>query len=208
MIRFENYNLPDSKLLNRNSKDSAIITWVPDRSMAVIGYGSKPEDELNLDVIEKKGVPVYKRPSGGCSVILTPKMLAVSFAVYSAKQLKSKRYLDYFNNILLKALQNLNIRDLHLAGISDIAIKNKKIIGSALYRNAQMVFYHAVLNISEKPTTIENYLAAPPRMPDYRQGRSHSEFVTSLADSGWDLEPEAIKRSIEDEWNSATAAFL
>jgi len=205
MIKFERYNLPDAMLLDKNNKVPAMITWVPDRSMAVIGHGSKMEEELNLDAIKDQNIPVYKRPTGGCSVVLTPRMLAVSFAVYSEEQMKSKKYLDYFNNVLLRALQNLDIRGLHPAGISDIAINNKKIIGSALYRNVHMIFYHAILNISEKPKTIENFLATPPRMPGYRQGRPHSEFVTSLADSGWDLKPEVIEKSIKVEWHRAIA---
>jgi len=42
-----------------------------------------------------------------------------------------------------------------------------------------------VLNISEPVDTIESYLSHPKREPDYRQGRNHLDFVTSLLREGY-----------------------
>ncbi|MCK7539718.1 MAG: hypothetical protein MZV63_56820 [Marinilabiliales bacterium] len=44
--------------------------------------------------------------------------------------------------------------------------------------------YHAVLNLGEGTDVFERYLRHPRREPDYRQGRLHSEFVTSLEGGG------------------------
>jgi len=70
-------------------------------------------------------------------------------------------------------------------GISDIAISGKKILGSAIYRSKDALLYHAVLNLGEPATTFERYLRHPSKEPDYRLGRSHSEFVTSLKEKGY-----------------------
>ena len=46
-------------------------------------------------------------------------------------------------------------------GISDIAIDDLKILGSALYQNKDVVFYHAVLNVGESTNLMESILNIP-----------------------------------------------
>jgi len=71
MIEVRPYDLPDAELYGDENSDLSIIVWQPDRLMAVIGYGSDPNKELAVDEIESGNVPVFRRPSGGCSVILS-----------------------------------------------------------------------------------------------------------------------------------------
>jgi len=47
------------------------------------------------------------------------------------------------------------------------------------------LLYHAVLNLGEPASTFERYLKHPSKEPDYRKGRSHSDFVTSLKEKGY-----------------------
>ena len=47
------------------------------------------------------------------------------------------------------------------------------------------MLYHAVLNVSMKVEVLERYIAHPPREPDYRKGRPHKDFVTSLSELGY-----------------------
>ncbi|NLC49283.1 MAG: hypothetical protein GX762_02810, partial [Bacteroidales bacterium] len=70
-------------------------------------------------------------------------------------------------------------------GISDIAMGEKKIMGSSMYRGKGKLFYHAVLNFDEPSTTFQKYLKHPSNEPDYRKGRMHHEFVTSLTETGY-----------------------
>lgn len=55
-----------------------------------------------------------------------------------------------------------------------------------------MVFYHAVLNVSETPEFIGRYLKHPSREPDYRSGRRHEDFVTSVHQAGFQIPIEDI----------------
>ncbi|PLW94333.1 MAG: hypothetical protein C0591_13050, partial [Marinilabiliales bacterium] len=66
-----------------------------------------------------------------------------------------------------------------------ISIGVKKILGSSIYRKQQTLFYHAVLNISEPVENISLYLKHPKKEPDYRLGRNHEEFFTSLKNEGY-----------------------
>jgi lipoate-protein ligase A len=49
-----------------------------------------------------------------------------------------------------------------------------------MYLKNNILFYHAVLNVKEDISIISKYLRHPKREPDYRAGRDHREFVTSM----------------------------
>jgi len=179
------YNLPDTELLTPDDSAGRFRLWVPQEPCVVIGNGSKSELELNAQEIDANNVPVYKRRTGGCAVVLSPEMWCLSCALYGRKQIQSKDYFVLFNKAVCDAFARAGVPGLAHRGISDIALGEKKIAGTALYRNRDMVFYHAVLNIAGDIDLISRYLLQPPREPDYRAGRSHREFVTSLAEAGF-----------------------
>ena len=81
-------------------------------------------------------------------------------------------------------------------GISDIAIKDKKILGSAIYRSKDKIFYQAVLNVSENPQLFDKYLKHPKKEPDYRNGRLHSDFVTSFHAEGYVIDAISIIQAL------------
>jgi len=161
MFNTSRYTLPDIDLLNGNSNQ--FMFWIPDKVYIVLGASNNPDEALNLDNVIKDNITILKRPSGGQTVLLTP------------------------NNIIIVAvfIEKAGVENLSMMGISDIAVSGKKILGSAIYRNKKGLLYHAVLNLGEPSITFERYLKHPSKEPDYRQGRSHSEFVTSLKEKGY-----------------------
>lgn len=195
------YNLVDNELLTPDDSAGRYLLWVPEETCVVIGNGSKAELELNDETIDKDGVPVYKRRTGGCSVVLTPDMWCLSCALYGRKQIQSKDYFVLFNKAVCEAFARAGVPGLAHRGISDIALGEKKIAGTALYRNRDLVFYHAVINVSGDIDLISRYLRQPPREPDYRGGRSHREFVTSLAEAGFVAARESFEREFKVEFH-------
>ncbi len=61
-----------------------------------------------------------------------------------------------------------------------------------MHRREGRLVYHGVLNLGENPVIFERYLRHPRREPDYRQNRTHSEFVTSLEKEGYRIEFEDL----------------
>ena len=106
-----------------------------------------------------------------------------------------KRYFEMYNEIIIKALHSLGIKGLAQKGISDVCLRDKKVLGSSIYRNKDVLLYQAVLNISESVFSLEKYLKHPPREPNYRDKRSHKDFVTSLTAQGYHLSAEEIKKA-------------
>ncbi|MBU1984394.1 hypothetical protein KJ815_08290 [bacterium] len=176
------------------------MVFVPPCVMVVMGKGSDPAAELHANHILADGVPVIRRGTGGCAVVLSPEMIVVSFVVLHKRQQKSAEYFRAFNRTIIRALSDQGVTHLEHAGTSDIARHGRKIAGTAIYRNRRLVFYHAVINAAGEANLMERYLKHPPRTPDYRADRTHANFVTSLAAEGFRIDLSAFQNGIETEF--------
>ena len=183
MFTTSEYNLPDIKLLNE--KSNQFLIWIPDKVYIVLGASNHASEALNMDNVLKDNIPVLKRPSGGQTVILTPNNIIIAAVFFDKKTSHPKEVFELINKQIISTIENTGMQNLSLMGISDIAISGKKILGSAIYRSKDALLYHAVLNLGEPSVTFEKYLKHPSKEPDYRLGRSHSEFVTSLKEKGY-----------------------
>jgi lipoate-protein ligase A len=199
-INIRKYDLPDSYLFENKIGTSAIIVWEPNETCIVLGRSNSSDDSLYLDNIINDNISVYKRPSGGETVLLSNKMIVISIVVNQTDFKNGKSIFKDYNNKIISALESLGIQNLGFKGISDIAINDLKILGSAIYQNKLVVFYHAVLNVSESTSLIEKYLKQPKRQPDYRKSRSHKNFVTSLNNEKYNISIHDLKNAIEKEF--------
>ena len=60
-----------------------------------------------------------------------------------------------------------------------------------------------IVNAAGSTSLMERYLKEPPRMPEYRKGRSHKDFVTSLAEQGYDLSIGDFRAAIDEVCHEA-----
>ena len=183
MLNVTQYNLPDIDLLNR--KTNQFLIWIPDKVYVVLGASNNPALALNIDNVMNDNIPVLKRPSGGQTVILTPNNIVIAAVFFDKRSLHPKDVFQDINKLIISTIEQVGINNLSQMGISDITMAGKKILGSSIYRSKEALLYHAVLNLGEPVSTFERYLKHPTKEPDYRQGRSHSEFVTSLKEIGY-----------------------
>jgi len=197
----QQYNLPDADIMN-SPKEYTFKIWQPDKLYVVLGRSNDAEGSLVMENIIKDNITVLKRPSGGEAVILSPAMLVFSAKIRFERDMNTKQIFNRINANLINRLSALGIKDLHSRGISDLSIGARKILGSSMYLNKETIFYHAVLNISEEVSLISRYLSHPKREPDYRKGRGHTEFVTSINNEGYTLDSQelilAITLALED----------
>lgn len=200
-ITIYDYTLPDSILLDPAS-DIKYHVWQPDNVYVVLGRSNNAKDSLVYDNILKDKIKVYKRPSGGESVVLTPEMIAFSVIFPYDKLHSPHHYFKKINMALIKKLTSLGVKNVITRGISDLSIDNKKILGSSMYLDKRNFFYHAVLNMSEDPSIFSRYLKHPSKEPDYRGSRSHEDFVTSLKEKGYQLNPQLISNSLREVLSS------
>ena len=197
-IKIRKYNLPDSYLSENNIDTTSVKIWIPDEVSIILGRSNNPKDSLHSNNVITDKIPVYKRQSGGETVILSPNTLIISLALKQTNFKGGKSYFEKINNYIINALKEVGIKNLRFRGISDIAINRVKILGSAIYQNKDVVFYHAVLNISESTALMERYIKHPSREPDYRKNRNHDDFVTSLVKEGYDIDTSSLISDLEN----------
>ncbi|MDD4685399.1 MAG: hypothetical protein PHD45_09240, partial [Bacteroidales bacterium] len=78
------YNLPDYSIFE-SEKIFDYYIGVPDNTYIVLGRSNNIENSINHKNVERDGIIILKRPSGGESVILSPNMLIFSFKQKSDK---------------------------------------------------------------------------------------------------------------------------
>lgn len=184
------YDLPDAHVFN--SDGGGFMLWKPADTCIVLGQSNTPERSLFTENVLADNVPVTRRPTGGEAVIVTPSMMMITVAREFEGMPSPAAFFREVNDAIIHILSGTGVHDLHLRGISDIAIGHRKILGSAMHRRNQRLVYHAVLNMAENPVIFERYLRHPSREPDYRSGRTHSSFVTSLAEAGYSPDTEEL----------------
>lgn len=197
MIRILPYTFPDAIMLEDNESEYRSLAWIPPFEAVVLGCGSKADTAFEHEAIAQDEIQVFRRPTGGESMFLSPKMTVISILIQMPVQFLAKALFSATGETLIRALTGLGIRGLCLRGTSDLVLGKKKVLGSSIYQRKNRLFYHAVLNVGEEPFRIQKYLRHPEREPDYRNGRSHAEFVTSLNREGFSINPETIRKALE-----------
>lgn len=183
MIKVLDYCLPDIRLLEKGTNQ--VLIWIPDKVYIVLGASNNVNNALNVENVCQDKITVLKRPTGGQAVVLTPNNIIISAVFFDQNTLHPKEVFQHINKQIISVIEKMGIHNLSLMGIFDIVISGRKVLGSAIYKNKNALMYHAVLNIGEPTTTFERYLKYPAREPDYRAGRTHTEFITSLKEKGY-----------------------
>lgn len=166
--------------------------WEPAGTAVVVGYSQEVRKEVKLERCRQDGVPVLRRRGGGGAVVLLPGVLCWTIA-FSSKQSESPYYFfKKINAYLADRLHELGVSGVHPAGISDLAVQGRKILGCSMYKSRHRFLYQGSLLVNADPHPIARYLQHPSKEPDYRQGRDHSEFITSLSEMGFHLKAEEL----------------
>jgi len=163
--------------------------WEPAGPLVVVGRSSRVGEEVNLEACRAASVPVLRRSSGGAAVVSGPGCLMYSVVLrYEGRQ--HLRMIDQAHahvlGIVASALARL-VPGIQHRGTSDLAIGNLKFSGNSLRCKREHLLYHGTLLYDFDLTLIDRLLRMPPRMPDYRSGRQHGEFVTNLPVGGAEL---------------------
>lgn len=176
----------------------AYRSWEPDRFAVVLGRGNNAASEVYENHCQQDNIPILRRRGGGGTVILSPGMLVMSLAKCVKHPFQMKEYFHQINAYIIESLQSLGIRTLNQQGHSDICLRDRKILGSSMYRSRQLLFYAASLMVSNNLEIIDRYLKHPSKEPEYRRGRSHQEFLTSINREYPEITIEIVKTRIDE----------
>jgi lipoate-protein ligase A len=166
--------------------------WEPATPMVVVGRSSRVALEVNEEACRAQRVPVLRRSSGGAAIVTGPGCLMYTVVLsYAARP--DLRDITRAHQFILGRLESslrqllANEGSVSLAGTSDLAFCGlsasstpRKFSGNSLRVKRNHLLYHGTLLYDFDLTLVEKLLLMPPRQPDYRGARRHSDFVMNL----------------------------
>lgn len=172
-------------------------SWEPEEMVVVLGRGNKKEQEVCEEHCQQDNIPILRRRGGGGTVVLYPGILVISLVKIVKHQYQFKNYFQQINAYIIEALKTLGIAGLNQQGHSDICIHDRKILGSSMYRSKEILFYTASLMVSNQLDIIDRYLKHPSKEPEYRRGRTHQDFLTTIAREYPEITVEFVKTAVD-----------
>lgn len=183
-------------------QEEILRLWESPIPAVIVGRSSKLELEVNAAQCETENVPIRRRCSGGTSVVLGPGCL-----VYSC--LLSVNLRPQLENITLahqevmthlcKALESIPqlAGKISWQGTCDLVLDNRKFSGNSLRCKRNWILYHGTLLYHFPIDDIDRLLGYPPREPEYRQKRSHRDFLINL-----EVNQTALSKAIQNSWKA------
>jgi lipoate-protein ligase A len=177
----------------------ALRVYEPPQVCIVLGAGRRAEEDVRLEQAAADGVALHRRRGGGGTVVLSPGQAVLALVTEVSSPFHNREYFQAVNGWIRRALAELGVPPALVQdrGISDLAMNERKILGTSLYRRRRLLFYQGSLLVDNELALFERYLRFPSRVPDYRRGRGHGEFCTTLARQGYPLPVGRVRESLE-----------
>jgi lipoate---protein ligase len=170
-----------------------VFTYVQKGTEVVHGPSCRIDDEINVDACRMDNVRIIPRRGGGGTVVLSDGM-CITIVVGRRNGRYAQPIFNSIHKSMISALVKEGVSGCECRGISDIAINDKKVLGSSLYlgNKPDYFYYQSSFMVSSDINLVSKYLRYPPKEPDYRKKRDHGEFCTTLLREGFSIGPGKI----------------
>lgn len=145
----------ETYLLEKSTLETILFLW-KNSNTVVIGKNQNAYKECLLQNMEKDGVKLARRPTGGGAVYHHLGNLNFTFISPS-----NPFSIDNNFKTIISALNNLNI-DAKLNGRNDITVNNKKFSGNAFFKTKTRDLHHGTILINEDLSILSKYLNVNP----------------------------------------------
>lgn len=169
--------------------------WWGSGPTIVLGRSEKPEQVVDAEACRKLGVEVLHRVSGGGTVLQTSGVLNYSLTAPAPGMPNIRSVFSIGAQLLIGSLGQLGLKG-EARGTSDVSVGNLKISGNAMAKRWGGLLLHGTLLYDLDIDLVEACLLHPPREPDYRMGRSHRHFITTLRQQGVIVAPAELQDAV------------
>jgi lipoate-protein ligase A len=199
----------------RGGPDECVRLWESPEPIVVVGRSSRIGAEVDEAACERRGVRVVRRSSGGAAIVAGPGclMYAVVLSHETRPELKDiGRAHGYVLDRMATALESRlpSAGRIMRAGTSDLVFieertergpaRLRKFSGNSMRMKRSHLLYHGTLLYDFDLALVEEVIKMPPRQPDYRDERSHADFIMNVPMARPRL-VEAVREAWESEEN-------
>ncbi len=181
--------------------DETLLFWEPKEIFVVVGYANKVSTEVNVPACAAQNIPIYRRCSGGGTIVQLPGGLNYSL-ILRIEEKGPTRNISAANEFIMErnraAIASLlPDAEISVRGHTDLCVGNVKFAGNSQRRRKNFLLFHGTLLLNCDLKHISELLRMPSLQPDYRASRPHEQFVTNLG-----LSAEIVKNAFAKFWNA------
>jgi lipoate-protein ligase A len=174
--------------------------WEPEQCFVVAGYSNEVAREVNLPACREAGLGVFRRCTGGGTVLQGPGCLNYSLVLNIDGRPPLATITGANRHIMERqrvALTSILQRAVEVKGCTDLALGGLKFSGNAQRRKRRAILFHGTFLLRFDLALMDQFLKMPSRQPDYRKGRPHDGFLTNLH-----VAASAVKDALREVWGA------
>lgn len=192
----------DEYFLDSMGEDDVMLYFYVNRSAVIIGRGQNPWAECNLAAMERDGVQLVRRITGGGAVFHDEGNLNFSFIA------GEKRYdLDRQLGLILNAVRALGI-PCEFTGRNDLLAGGRKFSGNAFCSRRHVRQHHGTLLIHADLSRLQNYLNVDPRKLQAKGAKSVRSRVCNLREFAPELTREQMLGALKIAFGETYGPYI
>ena len=189
-----------------NGGEEILRFWESPETFVVVGYANKIATEVNVENCHAKKIPIFRRCSGGGTVLQGAGCLNYAFILRISENSplfgisSANKFIMERNRAAVETL--LPGSKISVSGHTDLSLNSQpstrnKFSGNSQRRKKNFLLFHGTFLLNFDLALIGEFLRMPSHQPDYRRDRNHDEFVTNL-----NLTADQVKAALKKSWNA------
>ena len=191
----------DEWFLDNVGMDDLILCFYVNKNAVIIGKNQNPYIECRLEEMERDGVQLARRVSGGGAVYHDEGNLNFSFIAGKDRFDKDRQH-----RLILEVVRDLGI-PCEFSGRNDLLVDGKKFSGNAYCARGDRKLHHGTLLVSSDPSKLPSYLNPDPAKLRSKGVASVRSRVCNLNEFCPELTVAQLKKIIPEAIGKVYGAF-
>lgn len=186
----------DEWFLDHIGPEDVVLYFYINRNAVIIGKNQNPWKECDLAAMDRDGVQLVRRITGGGAVYHDSGNLNFSFIAGEGRYDLEKQL-----NLILRAVRSFGI-PCEFSGRNDLLADGRKFSGNAFCTRQGIKQHHGTLLIASDMSRLQNYLQVDPRKMKAKGVDSVRSRVCNLSDFTQDVTVESMLAAIRTAYES------
>lgn len=191
-----------------NNGEEVLRFWETREMFVVVGYANRVAAEVKVATCRKHGIPIFRRCSGGGTVLQGPGCLNYALIlritddgplrnITSANQFIMERNRAAIESLADQLKTQNSKLNISVRGHTDLCLGNLKFSGNSQRRKKAFLLFHGTFLLNFNLALAGEFLRMPTHQPAYRAGRTHDDFLVNL-----NLADGRVKAALQRAWNA------